>query len=88
MYTAVEDELVLDSYASSLDAAKAKLVAGGWIYAADGSDYVSGVRYKKIKAAEIGVYDADFMSKDGTEKTRAFNADGQEVAKNSKDVAY
>ena len=88
MYKAVEDEIVLDSYASSLDAAKAKLVAGGWIYAADGSDYVSGVRYKKIKAAEIGVYDADFMSKDGTEKTRAFNADGQEVAKDSKDVAY
>lgn len=88
MYKAVEDEIVLNAYDSSLDAVVAKLVEGGWIYAADGTEYKSGVRYKKIDAVNMGKYDADVQSKDGVYKVVAFNAEGKQVDVKAADVDY
>ncbi len=62
---AVGQGMMLSSYATSVDSAIAVLEEGGWVYAADGSDYVSGVRYKKIPASEMQEQDITFQSKDG-----------------------
>lgn len=88
MYKAVEDEIVLDSYASNLDSVVAKLVEGGWTYGADGNAYVSGVRYKKIAAKDMQEKDLTFKAKDGSAVTLAFDADGKQVEVGSKDAAY
>lgn len=70
MYKKAEEYgLELDSYAASLEAAKALLVADGWIYGADGSDYVSGVRYKLIDSADMSANDVTFQAKDGSAVT-------------------
>ena len=62
---AVEQGMLLDTYATSLDSAIAVLEEGGWVYDAAGNDYVSGVRYKKIPAAEATENDINYKSKDG-----------------------
>ena len=73
---AIDDGMMLDAYATSVDSAIAVLEAGGWVYNADGSDYAgTGVRYKKISAAEIQEQDITFQSKDGAYKTEKVGDD-------------
>ena len=73
---AVADGMMLDAYATSADSAIAVLEAGGWNYNADGSEYAgTGVRYKKISAAEIQPQDITFQSKDGAYKTEKVGDD-------------
>ena len=45
---AVEQGMILDAYATSVDSAIAVLEEAGWVYAADGSDYTEGVRWSRI----------------------------------------
>lgn len=72
---AVGQGMMLNAYATSVDSAIAVLEEGGWVYAADGSDYVSGVRYKKIPASEIQPQDITFQSKDGAYKVEKVGDD-------------
>lgn len=70
MYKAAVDQgMLLNAYATSADSAIEVLVNGGWIYAADGSEYKEGVRYKKIPAQYINDNDKNYQSVDGTYKT-------------------
>lgn len=66
---AVEDGMILNAYATSVDSAIAVLEEGGWVYNAEGGEYTEGVRYKKIPAAEMIEADKTFQSKDGAYKT-------------------
>jgi len=65
MYQESKGELAekLNSYTYSLDSAVAELKEGGWVYNADGSDYVDGsgaVRYKKVTDEEASVGSQDY----------------------------
>ena len=62
---AVEQGMMLDAYATSVDSAIEVLENGGWVYNAEGGEYTEGVRYKKIPAAEMSEKDLTFASKDG-----------------------
>ena len=62
---AVEQGMMLNAYATSVDSAIAVLEAGGWVYNAEGGEYTEGVRYKKIAAADMLEADKTFQSKDG-----------------------
>ncbi|MDE5893194.1 MAG: hypothetical protein K2H45_09755 [Acetatifactor sp.] len=62
---AVGQGMMLNAYATSADSAIAVLEEGGWVYDAEGNDYVEGIRYKKIPAAEMSENDKTFQSKDG-----------------------
>ncbi len=62
---AVDDGMLLNEYATSVDSAIAVLEEGGWVYDKDGNAYTSGVRYKQIPAAEATENDINFKSKDG-----------------------
>ena len=66
---AVANGMELNAYATSVDSAIAVLEEGGWVYDKDGNDYVEGVRYKKIPAAEAEENDINYQSKDGAYKT-------------------
>lgn len=66
---AINQGMVLNAYATSADSAIAVLEEGGWVYAADGSAYTEGVRYKKIPADFITENDKNYQSVDGTYKT-------------------
>ena len=67
---AVEQGMLLDSYATSADAAIDVLEADGWVYNADGTPYAGeGVRYKAIPADKINENDKNYKSVDGTYKT-------------------
>lgn len=72
---AVAQGMLLNSYATSSDSAIAVLEEGGWIYAADGSEYVDGVRYKKIPGDVINENDKNYQSVDGTYKTTEVDGD-------------
>ena len=48
-----------------MDSAIEVLTNGGWVYDKDGNEYVEGVRYKKIPAAEASENDINYKSKDG-----------------------
>lgn len=65
---AVNQGMLLNNYATSADSAIAVLEADGWTYDAEGNDYVEGVRYKKIPAAEMYESDKTYASKDGAYK--------------------
>ena len=66
MYKAAVDQgMLLNAYATSVDSAIAILEAGGWTYDKDGNAYTTGVRYKKIAASEINENDKIYKSKDG-----------------------
>lgn len=70
MYQEVKDDIILNTYTKSVDAAKDLLTANGWIYNADGSAYAgTGVRYKKIAADLMSEQDKQYASIDGTLKT-------------------
>ena len=75
MYKAAVDQgMLLDSYATSADAAIDVLEADGWVYNADGTDYAGeGVRYKAIPADKINENDKNYQSVDGTYKTVEVN---------------
>jgi ABC-type transport system substrate-binding protein len=67
-YQAVESQLVLNSYAYSVDNAKAVLEAGGWIYNDKGETYnpeVDAVRYKKLSGYELTRENLNFKTVDG-----------------------
>lgn len=68
MYQDAEDELdeKLNPYTYGLDTAINLLVQDGWVYGVDGSDYVSGVRYKKVTKEEAGDYAGNVTLADGT----------------------
>ena len=72
---AVEQGMILDAYATSVDSAIAVLEEAGWVYAADGSDYTEGVRYKKIPGDVITENDKNYQSVDGTYKTTEVDGD-------------
>ncbi len=75
MYKAAVDQgMLLDSYATSADAAIEVLEADGWIYNADGTPYAGeGVRYKAIPADMINENDKNYKAVDGTYKTEEVN---------------
>ena len=56
----------LNTYEYSYDGAVELLVADGWVYNADGSDYTEGLRYKKVTAEEAGDYAGNVTLADGT----------------------
>ncbi|MBQ7955871.1 MAG: hypothetical protein IJ282_08970 [Lachnospiraceae bacterium] len=62
---AVNQGMLLDAYATSVDSAIAVLEKGGWVYDKDGNAYTEGVRYKKISADVISENDKIYKSKDG-----------------------
>jgi len=68
MYKEAEEWLDenLDNYAYNPEKAVELLVADGWVYAEDGSDYVEGVRYKKVTDEEAGTYQHVVTLPDGT----------------------
>jgi len=71
---AMEQGMLLDSYATSADAAIEVLEADGWVWNADGTEYTGeGVRYKAIPADVINDKDKDYKSVDGTYKTVEVN---------------
>ncbi len=72
---AVKQGMILDAYATSADSAIEVLVADGWVYAADGTEYKSGVRYKKIPGDLIAEADKTFKSVDGKYKTEKVGDD-------------
>ena len=67
----MEEELSseLEAYAYNPDKAVELLKADGWVYNADGSDYVDGsgeIRYKKVTEAEAGTFAHNVTLADGT----------------------
>ncbi|MBR5896175.1 MAG: hypothetical protein IKZ39_00990, partial [Lachnospiraceae bacterium] len=72
---AVKQGMVLNAYATSVDSAIEVLQAGGWNYAADGSEYVDGVRYKKIPGDLATDKIKEYQSVDGAYKTTEVNGD-------------
>ena len=75
MYKAAVDQgMLLDSYATSADAAIDVLEEDGWIWNADGTPYTGeGVRYKAIPADAINDNDKAYKSVDGAYKTEEVN---------------
>ena len=65
---AIANGMQLNTYETSQDKAIATLVADGWVYDKEGKDYTSGVRYKKIPAADMKESDKTYQSKDGAYK--------------------
>ncbi len=66
MYQAAVDQgMILNAYATSVDSAIEVLTEGGWVYDAEGNDYVEGVRYKKIPGDIATENDINYKSKDG-----------------------
>ena len=56
----------LNTYAYDAQGAVDLLVADGWVYNADGTDYTEGVRYKKVTEEEAGTYEGNVTLADGT----------------------
>ena len=70
MYKAAMDQgMLLNTYDTSVDTAIEILEKGGWKYDAEGNDYVSGIRYKKIPAEYATENDINYKSVDGAYKT-------------------
>ena len=72
---AVEQGMILNSYATSADSAIEELVNDGWIYNAEGGEYTEGVRYKKIPGDQINENDKNYQSQDGAYKTVEIDGD-------------
>lgn len=69
---------ILNTYTFSVDDAIAALEDGGWIYNAEGGEYESGIRYKKLEGYELSKANLEFKSTDGKYKTLAIkNEDGK-----------
>ena len=76
-YLATKDRLRLNSYEYNVEKAKAELVKGGWIYNADGGEYVEGdgVRYKKLSGYELTYNNLAFAATDN--KYQTVKVDGE-----------
>ncbi len=76
-YIANRDKLKLNGYEYSVEKAKAELVKGGWVYNAEGGEYVEGqgVRYKKLAGYERSYNNLTFAATDNKYKT--VKADGE-----------
>ncbi len=72
---AVEQGMILNSYATSVDSAIEVLEEGGWIYDKDGNEYTEGVRYKKISGDVATENDKNYKSKDGAYYTTEVDGD-------------
>ena len=72
---AVEQGMILNSYATSVDSAIEVLEEGGWIYDKDGNEYTEGVRYKKIAGDVATENDKNYKSKDGAYVTTEVDGD-------------
>ena len=71
---AVKQGMLLESYASSADAAIAILEEDGWVWNADGTPYEgTGVRYKAIPADAIQEKDKTYHSVDNAYKVEEVN---------------
>ncbi len=68
MYKDSEQELneKLNTYPYSLDDATKILVEDGWTLDAEGKEWTSGLRYKKVTAEEAGQYEHNVTLADGT----------------------
>ena len=56
----------INTYAYNPEKAVQLLVEDGWVYDAEGNDYVSGTRYKKVTEEEAGDYPLNVTLADGT----------------------
>ncbi len=56
----------INTYSYNPETAVQLLVEDGWVYDAEGNDYVSGTRYKKVTAEEAGEYPLNVTLADGT----------------------
>ena len=56
----------LNTYAYDAAAATQLLIDDGWVYNADGTDYTTGIRYKKVTEEEAGTYAHNVTLDDGT----------------------
>ncbi len=56
----------LDNYAYNPEKAIELLIEDGWVYDAEGNDYVEGIRYKKVTPEEAGTYVHNVTLADGT----------------------
>ena len=76
-YLATKDRLQLNTYAYSVEKAKAELVNGGWVYNATGGAYVEGegVRYKKLTGFDLTYNNLAFAATDGKYKTVKVNGE-------------
>ncbi len=77
-YKAVEDEIILNQYAYSADSAITVLEEAGWIYNAEGKEYVKGtddIRYKKLSGYELSADNLSFATVDGKYKTVKINGE-------------
>ncbi len=71
---AVEQGMLLDSYATSADAAIEVLEEDGWVWNADGTPYTGeGIRYKAIPADAINEKDKGYHSVDNAYKVEEVN---------------
>ncbi len=74
-YHAVKERLRLSRYEYSVEKAKEELVAGGWIYNAQGGSYTDGVRYKKLSGYERTYNNLTFASTDNKYATVKVNGE-------------
>ena len=77
-YKAVEDEIILNQYAYSADSAITVLEEAGWIYNAEGKEFVKGtddIRYKKLSGYELSKDNLNFATVDGKYKTLKINGE-------------
>ena len=71
-YIANEDQLLLNQYAYSVDAALATLEEGGWVYNEKGQPYnadTDAVRYKKLEGYELSQVNLQYASIDNVYRT-------------------
>lgn len=77
-FQAVKDDINLNQYTYSKDAAIDVLVAGGWIYDENGNQFDAGVdavRYKKLSGYELSKQNLQYATVDGKYKTVKINGE-------------
>ena len=77
-FQAVKDEIILNQYAYSADAAINVLEEGGWVYNSKGQPFVKGtddVRYKKLSGYEKSLENLNFKTVDGKYSTVKINGE-------------
>lgn len=77
-YKAVENEILLNAYTYSVDAAIAALEEGGWIYNKEGKTFDASkddIRYKKLSGYELSKVNLQFATTDGKYKTVKINGE-------------
>ena len=77
-YVANADEILLNQYAYSADAAVAVLEEAGWIYNDKGEEFVAGtdaIRYKKLSGYELSEVNLQYATVDNAYKTLKINGE-------------